>query len=412
MLWIENIKLAIFAIKANSLRSFLTMLGIIIGISAVISISSIGASAKGAITEEFESIGKAYIIIMVNYGELYETYVDYSVNESDMFTEEDAFALKARFPEDVKYAVPYSYTNSKTRHGRTETDVSLWGVDEGYDNFNKTVSIIHGRMINKQDILGKRDFAVVDSKAAIKLFGKENVVGEMLTFTVNGEPRDFLIVGVYQMKETLSSQISGAMGIPNYTVYAPYTSLLSAEGISAYLEVYGNPDKDVKVQGDAFSAYMTKYKDKKEGFYIGESAEAQQKIINQVLGVLSVAIGAIAAISLLVGGIGIMNIMLVSVTERTREIGIRKALGAKTRDILSQFLIEAVILSAIGGIIGTFAGIGFAAIGMKIAGVKTVIQPLVILLAVAFSAGVGLFFGIFPARRAANLDPIEALRYE
>jgi putative ABC transport system permease protein len=130
------------------------------------------------------------------------------------------------------------------------------------------------------------------------------------------------------------------------------------------------------------------------------------------LGVLSIAIGAIAAISLLVGGIGIMNIMLVSVTERTREIGIRKSLGARTHDILSQFLIEAVILSAIGGIIGTVLGIGIAAFGMSLAKVDIVIQPLIILLAVVFSAGVGLFFGLFPARRAAKLDPIEALRYE
>ena len=143
-----------------------------------------------------------------------------------------------------------------------------------------------------------------------------------------------------------------------------------------------------------------------------ESAESQLGMINTVLGTLSIAIGAIAAISLLVGGIGIMNIMLVSVTERTREIGIRKSLGARTKDILTQFLIEAMILSVIGGLIGTAFGVSIATIGTKIAGVDVVISPVAILMAVVFSAGVGIFFGIFPAKKAAKLDPIEALRYE
>ena len=134
--------------------------------------------------------------------------------------------------------------------------------------------------------------------------------------------------------------------------------------------------------------------------------------MNEILGTISLAIGAIAAISLLVGGIGIMNIMLVSVTERTREIGTRKALGARTGDILFQFLIESMIISAIGGIIGTLLGLGTAAVGMKLVGVDFAVNPLVILLAVGFSAVVGMFFGIYPARKAAGLDPIEALRYE
>jgi putative ABC transport system permease protein len=147
-------------------------------------------------------------------------------------------------------------------------------------------------------------------------------------------------------------------------------------------------------------------------FYKFESAEAQMDMINNVLGTLSIAIGAIAAISLVVGGIGIMNIMLVSVTERTREIGIRKSLGARTKDILTQFLIESMILAGIGGIIGTALGIGIAAAGMGIAGVAVIIKPLTVLIAVGFSAMVGMFFGLYPARKAAKLNPIEALRYE
>jgi putative ABC transport system permease protein len=272
--------------------------------------------------------------------------------------------------------------------------------------------MVYGRMINESDVKGSRDRIVVDVECARKLFGREDVVGEELPIQVEGDSRDFIIVGVYQMEETLSSQINAAMGMSSYSVYVPFSSMLSGEGLSSYIEIYGNPDKDVRQQGEAYANYMNRIKDKPEDFYMVETAEGQQDIINQVLGVLSVAIGAIAAISLLVGGIGIMNIMLVSVTERTREIGIRKSLGARTRDILTQFLIEAVILSVIGGIIGTTLGVGIAALGMSIAGVRVVVQPLVVVLAVLFSAGVGLFFGLFPARRAAKLDPIEALRYE
>jgi len=158
--------------------------------------------------------------------------------------------------------------------------------------------------------------------------------------------------------------------------------------------------------------YLEKLKGLEKGTYISESVESQQGTADQILGTLSLAIGAIAGISLVVGGIGIMNIMLVSVTERTREIGIRKALGARTKDILVQFLIESMIISAIGGVIGTALGSGIAVIGMSIAGAELVISPIVVLFAVLFSAMVGMFFGIYPARKAAKLDPIEALRYE
>lgn len=412
MLWIENVHLALGAIWANKLRSLLTMLGIIIGISSVIAITSIGASAKGAVSDEFESFGEAYMYVMVDYNMLAEQGNDSEADTEDLFSKEDVDALKDRFSEDILYAVPFVNRTLNARVGRTEADISCTGVDDNYDSYNKTISIIYGRMINESDVKGGRDRIVIDSKCAQKLFGREDAVGEMIPVNLDNESRDFAVVGVIRLDEGLSSQITAAIGIDSYTGYVPYTSLLSGNEVASFVELYGNPDKDINVQGSAYAKYLARIKDRPDDLYIHNSAEGQQDVINQVLGVLSIAIGAIAAISLLVGGIGIMNIMLVSVTERTREIGIRKSLGARTHDILSQFLIEAVILSVIGGIIGTILGIGIAALGMSLANVDVVIQPLIILLAVVFSAGVGLFFGLFPARRAAKLDPIEALRYE
>jgi putative ABC transport system permease protein len=234
-------------------------------------------------------------------------------------------------------------------------------------------------------------------------------VGETFTVSINGENRDLTVVGVFRKEASLFDQLNTS---ESYATYIPYSLLQTADDSTSYLELYTNGDKDQTVLGGEIVRYLARIKDKVPEFYRFESAEVQMDTINSILGTLSVAIGAIAAISLVVGGIGIMNIMLVSVTERTREIGIRKSLGARTKDILTQFLIESMILAAIGGMIGTALGIGIAAIGMAVAGVALIIDPMTVLLAVCFSAVVGMFFGLYPARKAARLDPIEALRYE
>lgn len=403
MLLIENIKLAVSAIRINKMRSFLTMLGIIIGISSVIAITSIGDSAKGAVSEEFSGFN-AYMYVMVNWA-----MVDEYITEDDIFSEEDIEALKNRFPDDIKYAAPYSSASSDVKVGRLEGKLNMMGVAENYDKYDGTKEIIYGRGINKRDVDGKKEVVVIDIKAAKYFFNKENVVGYTIPASIRGNNVDLTIVGVFQSKQSI---FSGMDTSNTYTSFVPYSTISVPGEKSSYIEIYGNPEGDIAKQAQSFADYMTKVKGKPEGFYRYETAESQVGMINSVLGMLSVAIGAIAAISLLVGGIGIMNIMLVSVTERTREIGIRKSLGARTKDILTQFLIEAMILSIIGGMIGTAIGIGIATLGMTIAGVSVVINPMTIVMAVGFSAFVGIFFGIFPARKAAKLDPIEALRYE
>ena len=402
LVW-ENILLALTSIKTNKMRSFLTMLGIIIGISSVIAITSIGASAKGVVGKEFESFGMNDMYIYLNY-QMTQDGIEYS----DLISPEDMEALQARFPNDILYMVPAVSSSSDTTVGRVKGKLDMSGVAADYHKF-KNMKIVYGRMVNKSDVEGRKDRIVIDKKAAHYFFNKDNAVGETLSVVINNEMRDLIIVGVYEVE----SSIFDTMFMSNsYQTYVPYPILQEGDPVTSAIEVYTNKEKDQQTLGDQFTNYLCRIKDKENSFYVFESAEAQMTTINNILGTLSIAIGAIAAISLVVGGIGIMNIMLVSVTERTREIGIRKSLGARTKDILMQFLIESMIISAIGGIIGTLLGVGIAAIGMSFAQIAVVIEPHIIFLAVGFSAMVGMFFGLYPARKAAKLDPIEALRYE
>jgi len=404
MLFLENIKLALSAIKANKLRSFLTMLGIIIGISSVISITSIGASARAVINKEFEGIEAGYMVFMQDWRSQEPFSFEYR------FSWDDIEALKSRFPDDIRYAEPMGFGySSEVKVGRLEATLSLNGVGADYNKFMRSIQIIHGRMINQSDVDAGRENIVIDVEAARHLFNRENAVGSEFTADIRGRERDLMIVGVY---ETPPSIFSGMVMSTSYECYVPATLLMGRDQRARFIEVFADPDKDPVAQAEAFLNYINRIKDKEEGFYMYQTADEQIAQIDTVLATLSAALGAIAAISLLVGGIGIMNIMLVSVTERTREIGIRKALGARTKDILTQFLIEAMILSCIGGMIGTALGISLAGLGMSAFGIEVVIQPVMVVITVIFSAGVGLFFGIFPARKAAKLDPIESLRYE
>ncbi|MDD4121769.1 MAG: ABC transporter permease [Eubacteriales bacterium] len=403
MLILENIRLAFTSIESNKMRSFLTMLGIIIGISSVIAITSIGASAKGAVGKEFEAYGMNYMYIYPNW-EMTQDGVDYA----DLFMPEDIEALKDRFPDDILYVAPYMTINSDTKVGRQEGKLSLYGVNAGYNQFTNMV-ILHGRMINGSDVQGGKDRIVIEKDAALYFFNKEDPIGETLSVIINDEMKDLTIVGVYEVPPSMFQDMFMS---DSYSTYVPYTTLQTGDPATNFIELYTIEGKNLDTLGNEFTSYLARIKDNDPAFYKYDSSESQMTQINTVLGTLSLAIGAIAAISLIVGGIGIMNIMLVSVTERTREIGIRKSLGARTRDILMQFLIEAMILSAIGGIIGTILGVGIAAAGMSFANIAVVIEPGVILLAVGFSAIVGMFFGLYPARKAAKLDPIEALRYE
>lgn len=393
MLFFENIKLSLASIRVNKMRSFLTMLGIIIGIASVIAITSIGSSAKAVVSKEFDSYGKNMMYVYINW----MMTGDY-ITSDQIIMNEDLERVKNHFGDQIEYLCPNTYAESEVKVGRVKGKFQVQGVNSGYEK-SKKIDIIHGRMINEADVKSSRPRVVIEKRAAVELFNTEDAVGKNIEMTVDGEVRDMTIVGVYDVETSIFSQMSAG----NYNAYAPYTLLQANSGDgSSQVEVYIDPSLSVSEMADKIGNYLSKIKNQEQGFYTYESAEGQGAMMDQMLGTLSLAIGAIAAISLVVGGIGIMNIMLVSVTERTREIGIRKSLGARTGDILLQFLIESMIISAIGGLIGVLLGTGVAAIGMTLAGIDLVITLPVIFMAVGFSAMVGVFFGLYPARKAAD----------
>lgn len=403
MLAIENIKLALNAIRVNKMRSFLTMLGIIIGISSVIAITAIGSSMQGVLDKQFAAVGKSAMITYPNW-----SMVDDYIPDDALFDVDDMATLKQKFPEYIAYIDPNVSASSDYRIGRLNGKITMSGSAGGRDKM-LNLNMIHGRYLNETDVDGAKPRLVIEAKTAKKMFGTENAVGKTVDLTVEGELKEFAVVGVYKEEDSIFTAMNTGQ---NDFGYIPYTLMPDQANWTAYFYLYTKEGVNQQEAGTKITAYMDKMKDRVDGYYSYESAEAQANMMTSMLGTVSTAIGIIAGISLLVGGIGIMNIMLVSVTERTREIGIRKSLGARTGDILFQFLTESMIISAIGGLIGTLLGCGIAAAGMKAFGVDFIINPMVIVMAVGFSAMVGMFFGIYPARRAAKLDPIEALRYE
>jgi putative ABC transport system permease protein len=262
-------------------------------------------------------------------------------------------------------------------------------------------------MLSDDDVKKARPFIVIPEEAALSLLGKSDATGGTIPVNLASGSVNMTVVGVYRPEKSI---FTAMMPSDSFTVYAPYT--LWKGGVSAVLDFYVNENYDIGATCKQMIKYISITKKKPEDIYESGDVNSQQSKINGIMGAMSIAIGAIAAISLVVGGIGIMNIMLVSVTERTREIGIRKSLGARTGDILQQFLIESMIVSSIGGLVGTVLGNCIAAVGLRFAGAAIHVNPVVVLLAVGFSAAVGMFFGLYPARKAAMMNPIEALRYE
>lgn len=402
MLIFENIRLALSSIRANKMRSFLTMLGMIIGISSVIAIVSLGDTMRSVVANEYKNVGLGLAYMYINPPD--DTYGD-----NTYFTTADAEKLKEAMGDDLAYVGFNQSMRKDMTVGRRTKTLYVSGLAEN-PTAMKNLKIIYGRMLSDKDFQEKRHHIVLQKETAEGFFGDANAVGKTVKVKLNEDQEEFLVVGVYENQD--SALMKALRGGSMEFAYIPESLMVTEDMYNWSLYFVVSDVNQMDSMKSRVTAYMARMKNLQPEYIVMSSASEEMGMIDSMLGSLSAVVGAIAAISLVVGGIGIMNIMLVSVTERTREIGIRKALGARTRDILTQFLIEAAMISAAGGLIGTILGISVVAIGGMLFGITTVVKPQVIVIAVAFSAMVGLGFGLYPARKAAKADPVIALRYE
>jgi len=401
----ESIRISLRALRANKLRSALTMLGIIIGVAAVIAMVGIGNGATASITSQIQGLGSN--LLTISAGQSSSGGVRGGVGSSNTLSMTDV--SKIQVGAAVKAVAPVTSINAQVVMGRGNTSTNITGTTQDYEII-KNVTLTSGRFITKEDVDSNARVAVLGPTVVTNLFGDANasVIGKIIK--VNNVP--FQVIGVTTATGSTGFQSSDDM------ITAPITTiqarLIGRKTVRNILVSASSADLMQTAQDEITAAMHRAHKiqpGKDDDFTVQNQADmlATMQGVTQTLTML---LGGIAGISLLVGGIGIMNIMLVSVTERTREIGIRKAIGAKSMDILLQFLIEAVVLSVLGGGIGIALGYGGSSLVGKAMTLDTSISPTSVLVAFGFSAAIGIIFGVFPARKAAAMDPIDALRYE
>lgn len=409
-------RMALSSLGGNKLRAGLTLLGIVIGVAAVISLMAIGRGAQEVITSRIESLGSNLLFVRPGSASQGGIFGFGGQGSSSTLTVDDAYALSDPvFAPDVKAVAPELSTNGQLVAGRNDTSTQIIGVTPEYE-FVRDFAVSSGMFISVIHVLDRAEVAVLGSQVAETLFGFRDPVGQPVR--ING--RQFTVVGVLESKGgSALGNVDNQVLVPITTAYYRLASQRTAQGDitvqSINVQVRDSEGMDDAVQ-QIVTVLRLRHRITGEDDFTVSSQQEVIEALEETTNTFVVFLGSIASISLLVGGIGIMNIMLVSVTERTREIGIRKAMGAKRRDILLQFVSEATLLSLGGGGMGVLMGLALSEFldGRSLAGqtFQTVFSGDVAVLALVVSAAIGLFFGIYPAIRAARLHPIDALRHE
>ncbi len=407
---LQSVRIALRSLRVNKLRSALTMLGIIIGVGAVIAMVAVGAGASARVAEQIQSLGSNLIIVLS--GSVTAGGVRIGQGSQLTITEDDSAAIGREIPA-VQVSAPSVRGNAQVVFGNLNWYTGVQGVTADYFEA-RDWTITTGRPIGPEDVDGATKVALLGQTTALNLFGDIEALGQIIRI----KKVPFTVIGLLDRKgqNSWGQDQDDVVVIPISTakkkVLGKSNSNPRAVGAISVKIRPGEDMKEAEVQLRELLRQRHRLQPNQDDDFnvrnLSEILQTQEESSK----VLTYLLAAIASVSLLVGGIGIMNIMLVSVTERTREIGLRMAVGARGRDILSQFLIEAITLSLIGGVIGIAAGLGGAEALSYFAEWRTLVAPGAIALAFGFSAAVGVFFGFYPARKAARLDPIEALRYE
>jgi putative ABC transport system permease protein len=415
----EALRVAVRGLVANKLRTSLTMLGIIIGVAAVIILVSVGQGFTLYVTHQFQSLGSNLVFIVPGNPSSTRPNIAGPRRLGTLtLNDEQAIANPLNVPDAAGVTAELNSNFADIRYSNQEIHSLVDGAMPNYPTIRNS-PVVAGRFIDQQDMDMRSRVAVLGQAVLTKLFG-DNALPLGKTITVNNIP--FQVIGIMEAKG--GSSFGGGANQDN-VVYVPLTTaatrLFQARNAQGQIEVSvisvqassENAITDVENEVTQLLRVRHKITFSQDDDFTVMSQQDFLSVFGNILGTLTLVLGAIAGISLIVGGIGIMNIMLVSVTERTREIGIRKAVGAKRRDVLLQFLIESIVISLAGGVMGMLLGYaGSDAVGKLVSGLHPVVTPGAIALATGFSAAVGLFFGIYPATRAAQLSPMEALRYE
>ena len=430
LIW-ENVKLALSGLLGNKMRSLLTMLGIIIGIGSVIAIMTVSSSLTTSITDEFAQMGANNITVgLKKQSDEEETRSNgmkfgasnrqISLEEDDRITDDMISALKKKFSTSVdSISLEESVGSGTVKSGEDTANVSLSGINTGYFDAND-ITLLAGRYLTDKDVKGKKSVIMVSDKVVDAVFDGDTskALSQKINIDINNVYYSFYIVGVYEYEEDANSFSSDSDSDVITSAYLPITTgkekMHTDDGYEKFTVVTNSSVASVTDFADELETYMNnEYYASNEDYQISTSTmSSMTSSMNDMIDTVSIAIAFIAGISLLVGGIGVMNIMLVSITERTREIGTRKALGAKNSSIRLQFIIEAVILCLLGGVFAIILGFILGAVAASLLGYAASAPVAAIIGSVVFSMIIGVFFGYYPANKAARLDPIEALRYE